>query len=105
MSDNKVKIHNLKIKRKVADAVHFGDKRIETRENISKYQAGDILSFTCIDDKGSQVYHPINIIQYRIIHMMNVRTRKDEYVVLKLEEIKEDITMDLINQRLDQKEV
>ena len=101
---DKVTVHKLKILRPFADGIHFGRKKFEIRKNDRAYQTGDILRFTCIDDKGNQVYHPINIRQYRITYLLNGWGLKNGYVALSIEEIPEDINMDLINQRLDEKE-
>ncbi|MBE5932961.1 MAG: DUF3850 domain-containing protein [Lachnospiraceae bacterium] len=103
-SQKKITIHKIKIQRQFADAVQFGYKKFEIRKNDRNYQEGDILRFTCIDDKGNQVYHPINIRQYKITYMLNGWGLKKGYVAFGIEEIKEDITMDLINQRLDEQE-
>lgn len=102
---NKMTIHNLKILRPFADGIHFGYKKFEIRKNDRAYQTGDILSFTCIDDKGNQVYHPINVRRYRITYMLNGWGLKNGYVALGIEEIPETITIEKINKRLDSKEV
>lgn len=104
LTKSKPSIHNLKIQRQFADAVHFGQKKFEIRNNDRNYQEGDILRFACIDDKGKFVYHPLNVRQYKITYILEGWGLKDGYVALGIEEIQEDITMDLINQRLDEQE-
>ena len=102
--DIKATIHNLKIQRQFADAICFGRKKFEIRNNDRNYQEGDILRFACIDDKGQFVYHPINVRQYKITYILEGWGLKIGYVALNIEEIPEDINMDLINQRLDEQE-
>ncbi len=103
--ENEVTVHKIKILRKFADAIQFGHKKFEIRNNDRNYQEGDILRFSCIDDKGQFVYHPINVRQYKITYILDGWGLKVGYVALSIEEIQENITMDLINQRLDEQEV
>ena len=81
-----MKVHIIKIREDFADAVLYGEKTFEVRENDRGYQKGDIVQFSVTDRGGffHEYGHTLNGKRYRITYVLNGWGIKDGYVVFSI---------------------
>lgn len=73
--------HKLKIERPFADAIVEGKKTFEIRYNDRGFQAGDELTFQCVDKAGCSVRHDINDLLFQIDYVLSGFGLKEGYCV------------------------
>lgn len=84
-----IKTHKLKILETFADDVCIGYKNFEIRKNDRGYQKGDVIKFTCIDERGNTLPHTISEKIYEITYVLNGYGLKNGFVVLGIKECEE----------------
>lgn len=81
-----IKLHNLKLRFEFADAVLYGDKCFEVRENDRGYQKGDLIQFKVVDSMGTHILHSLEDKEYEITYVLNGWGIKEDYVVFGIKE-------------------
>ena len=81
-------IHDLKIDRRFADAIHEGRKTFEVRRNNRGFNAGDRVRFTVVKPGAAFVLpcddHPLNGAVYRITYVLSGWGIEEGYVVFSI---------------------
>ena len=88
-SEVKHMIHKIKIMESFADAVYFGDKTFEVRQNDRGYQKGDLVQFTVLhnSDKCEMISHPLMEQTYEITYVLAGWGIEDGYVVFGIRKV------------------
>lgn len=83
-------IHNVKIKKRYADAVVSGDKTFEVRENDRDYHVGDIVQFSALSNLDNvAISHPINDKRYEITYLLTGWGIENGWCVFSIREVPE----------------
>ena len=90
-----MKIHEVKIQERFADAIAEGRKRFEIRKNDRAYQTGDVLRFRVVED-GTGVpsirtqKHPMDGQFAEISYVLSGWGLKNGYVALGIREVERE---------------
>lgn len=87
---NPPKLHNIKLIEGFADAVLFGDKTFEVRENDRGYQKDDLVQFNVIDKYQFTVEHPLTKETYRITYVLSGWGIKEGFVVFGIKNVRDE---------------
>ena len=82
------KVHNIKLSDEFADAVLYGDKTFEVRENDRGYQKGDLVQFEVIDKYKIPTGHPLTEETYCITYVLNGWGIDPKFVVFSIRNMK-----------------
>ena len=66
-----MKLHDIKLNIKYAQAVLDGNKTFELRINDKGYQVGDLLSFHVVSDRGFDKFNLLDNKLYEITYVLN----------------------------------
>lgn len=84
------KLHALKLNECYADAIYYGDKTFEIRDNSDRgFQCGDTINLRVIDDAGSTIQHPLNHQIFEITYVLPYYGLKDNFVALAIKRVRE----------------
>ena len=85
------KLHKIKIREEFADAVLYGDKTFEVRENDRGYQKGDLVQFDVIDKYYHEsISHPLEKETYRITYVLNGWGIEPKFVVFSIKNARDE---------------
>jgi hypothetical protein len=84
------KLHKIKLREEFADAVLYGDKTFEVRENDRGYQKDDLVQFKVIDRSLVPISHPITKETYRITYVLNGWGIEQNYVVFSIKNVRDE---------------
>ncbi|MCR5160220.1 MAG: DUF3850 domain-containing protein [Lachnospiraceae bacterium] len=82
------KLHIIKLSDEFADAILFGDKTFEVRENDRGYQKGDLVQFDVIDKYQISTGHPLTEETYRITYVLNGWGIEPKFVVFGIKNVR-----------------
>ena len=85
------KLHNIKLSEEFADAILYGDKTFEVRENDRGYQKGDLVQFNVIDKFQIPTGHPLTEETYRITYVLNGWGIDPKYVVFSIRNVRGEV--------------
>ena len=81
------KLHEIKLREEFCDAVLFGDKTFEIRENDRGYQKEDLIRFKCVNKSGLYVNHEIDKRMYMITYVLSGWGLRENYVAFSILEV------------------
>jgi len=88
---NTAKLHKIKLREEFADAVLYGDKTFEVRENDRGYQKDDLVQFDVIDKYYHEsVSHPLMKETYRITYVLNGWGIEPKFVVFSIKNVRDE---------------
>lgn len=83
------KVHHLKILECYADAVYYGDKTFEIRNDADRgFQRGDLIRFTVIDADRRKVDHILQDETFEITYVLPYVGLKEFFVALSIRNIR-----------------
>lgn len=85
---NPPKLHKIKLREEFADAVLYGDKTFEVRENDRGYQKDDLVQFKVIDKYNLSTGHPLGKETYRITYVLNGWGIEPKFVVFGIKNVR-----------------
>ena len=84
------KLHQIKLREEFADAVLYGDKTFEVRENDRGYQKDDLVQFNVIDKYQIPIGHPLTKETYRITYVLSGWGIKEGFVVFGIKNVRDE---------------
>lgn len=84
------KLHKIKLREEFADAVLYGDKTFEVRQNDRGYQKGDLVQFIVIDECQLTIGHPLTKETYRITYVLNEWGIEPKFVVFSIKNVRDE---------------
>lgn len=84
------KLHKIKLREEFADAVLYGDKTFEVRENDRGYQKDDLVQFNVIDKYNLSTGHPLGKETYRITYVLNGWGIEPKFVVFGIKNVRDE---------------
>lgn len=85
-------IHEIKIQKEFAQAVFFGEKTFEVRNNDRGYQKGDLIEFKVMDGQLRDLTHPLNNMTFEITYVLGSFVGlAPNYVAFAIRDVTEDM--------------
>ena len=81
--------HHIKLSHHYADAVLSGQKNFEVRYNDRRYQRGDKIVFTVVDDARIAMSHPLSRETYIITYLVHGYGLEKGWCVFGIKPLKE----------------
>lgn len=79
-----VRVHNIKLSHRFADAVLSGEKPFEVRYNDRGYQKGDVVTFTVVDDCSVKIAHELDGKEFIITYVLSGWGIKEDWCAFGL---------------------
>lgn len=83
-----MKVHNIKLQQRFANAVLLRKKTFEYRFNDRDYRVDDIVKFRVVDDEGEPVKHKLNGREFVITYIISEETwekpKLNEWVIFSI---------------------